>query len=560
MTSRRGAVAALVAVIVAMSLARVVHVGDSEFWFDEYLHAFAARSLNDRGTPTLPSGIEYTRGLEFTRLVAIAQQHISDPETAARLPSAIMGIANVLIFAAIAWRVGGPWTAVWAALLLGIYPDAQLQARNARFYTEQLNLGLVAFWFGWLSIRDGPLAACTSTLRTWAYLGSAAIAFALAAQVQLTTWTVAFAYAAIVALAATVDIHALGRAALRRSPRVQAVLLGIAIGLIVLALRPSMVMAMWRVAFFVPAWAQGQYSPKAFYWMLSNWLPLVLAFLPVILIAVALRNVRLAAYLGLWFGIPLALHSFVFHFQAERFVLLAMPGLLLAAAIAAVTACGAGYTAVRTTLAQRGIDWRTASQVAALCVAVGAGSVIASSPGFTLARKFGGGALERRRTNWRGVGEVVRRVPGSDSIPWGTASPLASLFYWGRADFAVFTILLDGPDDIGRQPDRIGDSARDYYTGVPVVPTPAGIRDRFAAKGAVLIAVDSAFAIDRRATPLVATLRREAVDLCEFRCGEMRLFYWRFADSTRADVPEPFAGPAPPDAAGDVGSSPERAP
>lgn len=534
MKSRWAPVAALIAVVIAVSGARVVRLGQSGFWFDEFLHAFAARSLAHDGVPRVPSGEVYTRGLEITRLVAIAQQHISDPELAARLPSAILGIANVLIFAAIGWRLGGPWTAMWAALLMGIYPGAFVEARNTRFYTEQLNLGLVAFWFGWLSIRDGPLAASAALLRTWAYIMGAAVAFAAAAVVQITTGSVAFAYALVLAIAATGDIRVLGRAALRASARVQAVLLGTALMVIVAALRPTIVILALRTALYVPEWARGQFSPKTYYWILSTSLPLIFALLPVIFVAVAKRSFRLAGYLSLWFGIPLILHSVVFRFQAERYVLLAMPGLLMATAVAATMACGAGYGAVRDALAQRGLDIRSATRIAALCVFVGAGTAVATTPAFTLTRRLGDGPLGRRKTDWRLAGEVMRRVPGSDSIPWGTASPLGSLFYSGRADFAIFSIFALDQDAMASKRQREVNAGNvDFYTGIPIMRSPADIRARYRAKGAVLIATDSARVAEQRGSPLDAVLRREAVELCELRCGVMRVFYWRFADSTR---------------------------
>jgi hypothetical protein len=427
---------------------------------------------------------------------------------------------------------------------MGTYPGAFLEARNTRFYTEQLNLGLIAFWFGWLSVREGALAAAASASRTWAHIAGAAAAFAAAAWVQVTTFSVAFAYAVILALAGAGDVRVLGRRALRASARVQAVLLAVAVLAITLLVSPTKILAMLRLALYVPEWAAGMYSPKAYYWILSTSLSLIFTLLPIIFIAVATRSLRLAGFLALWSAIPLALHSFVFRLQAERYILLAMPGLLLAAALAATMACGAGYAAVSNALSRRGTDPRLAGRFAALCVVLGAGTAIATSPGFALTRKLGDGPLGRRETDWRGTAEVIRRVPGSDSIPWGTSSPLGSLFYWGRADFTIFSIYTKKPDaaDSGRVREA-GAGTIDYYTGLPILRTPAAIRARFASRGAVLIATDSAKLAEERETPLIMTLQREGVELCNLRCGEMRIFYWRFADSTRGGGLDPFAAP-----------------
>ena len=536
--------AVVLALVAAICLARTANLGASEFWFDEYFHVFAAQALSRTGQPTLPSGEVYGRGLEITRLVAVAQRHVADPELAARLPSAIFGIANVLIFTAIAWKVGGPWVALWAALLLGTYPGAVLEARNTRFYTEQLNLALIAFWFGWSSVREGPRANAGKLIATWGQIAGAAFAFGAAAQIQLTTWSVALAYAIILAGAATIDLRVLGRQALRTSARVQVLLVGI-VGLIcALAFRLSTITAMVRFAVFVPAWAQGQFAPQAYYWMLSEWLPLMLALLPAVYLVAATRHARLAAYLAIWFGVPLLLHSVVFRFQADRYVLPAMPGLLLAAAVAATVVCGVGYAGLRRLMARYGLAGRASAITAAACVAACAMVATVTSPAFTLTRKHATGVVARTATNWRGTGDVIRRIAGSDSIPWGTSNPLASLFYMGRADFSIYDAEIERPIGPDGQRAGVSDATADHYSGVTIISDPDAIRARFASKGAVLVAIDSAFYAESWAMPVFTTLRREALEVCERRCGPMRIYYWRFDRPASSGEIAPLLAPA----------------
>jgi hypothetical protein len=315
---------------------------------------------------------------------------------------------------------------------------------------------------------------------------------------------------------------------------VQAAALGVIVLLLIVATRTAAITELMRVATAAPLWARGRYSPLAYYWVLSEWVPLLLATAPIVFVIVALRNVRLALFLALWVGIPLALHSLVFRFQSERYILTAVPGLLLAGAIALADLSARGYGGLRRVLETRSIAPRRAAMLAAAGVTIAALVLVVTSPAFTFTRKSATGAIARTRTNWGGVLDLVRRIPGSDTIPWGSRDPLASLASWGRVDFTMYRGYLERPalpGDARRGLVTYEDGVPDFYSGVPVLTTPEAIRTRFAARGAAVIVVDSAYDAEVN-SDLMRTLRRDARDVCDTTCGPMHVYYWRFEHDT----------------------------
>ena len=121
---------------------------------DEMNHYFVGQSLQQTGQPLLPSGTRYTRGLEYSAMVAATLPRFSQMEVAVRFPSALIGTLGILLFAIIAWRMDGPWPAVFASLLFALYPEALRLSRFGRFYTLQLLGGLIALYAGWQLLRN----------------------------------------------------------------------------------------------------------------------------------------------------------------------------------------------------------------------------------------------------------------------------------------------------------------------------------------------------------------------------------------------------------------------
>jgi hypothetical protein len=537
-------IAVLAVTVLGTSYLRLAHLGANELWNDELYHYFAAQALKRGEGPLLPSGEVYDRGLDITHMVAFTTDHFSPIETASRLPTAVFGVLNVVLFAAVAWCVAGPWAAVAAALLLGIYPEAVFQSRYTRFYTYQLNFGLVAFYAGWQLVRRAgrraPIAGA-ELATTWAWAAVALVALGLAARVQLTTLSTAVGLGVAVGLAAAVDLVARGRRAWLDS--VPLALAAVAVlAVLFLILRHNFfgwVDYLIRSSQFVPLWrrrlAPDGGSPLEYYWMLSAAFPLVISLAPVLFAVVALRNWRLATYLSVWFAVPFLIHSFLLPWKQTRFIFLAVPGLFLLAAIALAIVWERAYALVAGALEARGVRGPRAPRLlAGAAVTIAALFAIATTPAFNQSRKMLHGNLGPSTTDdYRAIARIIREIPGSDSIPLGTGSPLRSLLYWPRVDFVVRRSFLERPKPGGaewqdRFPTVQPEGTPDFYTGAPVIPSPSGIRQRFAAQGAVIILPDEV--VEHGNIPrLLDTLEAKGVEICRGRCGTAKVYYWNFS-------------------------------
>lgn len=525
MTSRRLALVALVPVLLLGGYLRVANLGAREYSSDELDHYFAARGLAASGEPVLPSGEPYTRGLDITRLTGLAIREIGDSERSARLPAAGLGVVSLFLFAAVAWMMAGPWPAVWATLLLSIYPEAVVQSRQVRFYGYQLDFSLLAMLACWMVVRVSATSISPrAPLRKYAWAAFAGVMFLCAARVQLTSLSVGAAALAVIALAAIVDVRALGMAAMRRSVSLHCLALALVIGAAVVLARPELVDRLLHLARFVPSWDGGTPGhPLTYYRALSEVFPVVVALAPVVFLVVARRDFRLAIFLFLWFGVPLALHSFVLAWKIERYVLGAIPALLLATGIAIDAGLLPLHRAVRYAVARRRPRGRLAPALASATVVGCVMFALLATPALHRSRRAASGAGDVPPTSWRLVAERIRMVPGSDTIPLGSSEALSSLHYWGRLDFTVRVGALERPR--GDKFVQLMEGAPDWYAGVPVLTTPRAIFDRFGARP-VLIGVDASRwnqGVDRT---LVGELQRHGLELCQGECGTMRLFLW----------------------------------
>lgn len=549
--SSRSAIVALVLVLVFGTYIRLAGLGTAPFWNDELFHVFAAQSL-DRGDVTrLPSGEVYRRGEDITRLVRVASHYVADPEMAARLPSAIFGVAGLVIFALIAWRVAGAWSAVWSAFLLGVFPVVLMESRNTRFYTEQLVLGLIAMYAGWRALAPaGPSTEAGDAepnVRTrWGWVALTFAAFAVAARVQLTTLSVAAGWAGACALFAVLDLRRLGgRRAIRESVPVQLATAGIAGFLAVLVVRPGTIRDIVTVALEVPLWARGEYSPQTYYWMLLDATPLIVSLMPLIFLVAIRRNWALAVYLAMWFGVPFVLHSLVFRFQNERYVILALPALFLATGIAAAEGCRALRRVVATWVERRNPRGTPgmARLIGASAVVLVAMVAIVTTPAVPRVRRvLAGQVAPPSPIDWAGALAILHATPGADSMPWGSFHTLAAKYYWKRVDFSIEPGLLErpigGPNTPGPRPQKVHPQGTpDWYVGVPVLSTADAIREHFGVGRDVIIAIDSTIEYGGPGTIMAELREGNADELCEGRCGTLHLYRWTVGNKAGRSSP-----------------------
>jgi hypothetical protein len=531
----------LLAALVAFgSYVRLAHLGDGEFRVDELYQVFAAESLARGEGPRMPSGEMYRRGLDVTHMVRLSFDVLGPSTFSARLPSALLGVLGLVLFAIVLWLMAGPWPAVIGTALFAVYPEAVSQSRTLRFYTYQLALGVGALYTGWRTVREaGRSTAPPAPMRWqhWGWAAATAVLLVLAARAQIVTLSVAAGWGACLLAAALLDVRQHGRQAWRLSVPLQ-LLAAVSVLFLAVALvhadpiREALLRAR-SVPFWILAAGEGT-SPLAYYYSLSETYPVLLALAPLIFLAAILRRPRLGLYLTLWFGVPLFLHSFWLTWKGARFVLIPMLGLFAAAAIAGAW----GGTTLQRYLVDRAADFpairRFAPRVATTLVAVIGLTAFVTLPAFNQSRKL---PRAEQEGLWAASAEILHSRSDLQDLPWGQVRPLHPLYYWGRVDFLVGRARLvqaverdeagEWTVDLrpGGSPDRTG--------GVPVFTSSDEIRQHFADAGGVVIGIDTT-RLRRRYLDddLIHVLAERAEDLCQGQCGSMRLFLWRFDPPT----------------------------
>jgi hypothetical protein len=506
---------------------------------DEMNHYFVGHSLEQTGEPLLPSGTRYSRGLEYSAMVAAALPRFSQTEVAVRAPSALIGSLGLILFAIIAWRAAGPWAAVFATLLLTIYPEAVRLSRFGRFYTLQLLGGLIGFYAGWRLIRD-PLTPADLNgrrlLRDWGWALLALGSLGYAASVQLTTLSVGAGLGAFIAMIGARDLRVHGLNAWRWSVPWQLTAIAGTALVLVLALRFGMVQSLVREALTMPMWArlsaEGPGPISGYYRALQDDFPLVISLSPLIFLVALFRNWRLGGLLLCWFAVPLGLHSLVFPWKSERYVLLAIPALLLAAGIATAVAAESLRRYLAGQLDRWDLTRERGDSLALLITVFIAGCAVITTPAFNASRRL---ATTQEIFGWHESMALLASRPELAALPIGSAQPLVALHYWGRLDFTVQRALLEswsrdsasGGFDHPYLIKPMG--SPDVYAGRPILTTADAIRQRFGGRGGVIIGIDQKYlTFDNIDPSLRAALDQEAREICHGDCGSMRLYHWPF--------------------------------
>jgi hypothetical protein len=526
----------LVLVVALGGYLRFTNLGLNTLASDEMNHYFVGHALEETGKPVLPSGTVYTRGLEYSALVAKALPRFSQMEVAVRFPSAVIGTACLVVFALITWRLTGPWASLIATTLLVIYPEALRLSRFGRFYTLQLFAGLLGFYAGWRLVRD-PLTPenlnSRRLLRDWVWALLTLVALGYAASVQLTTLSVAAGLALWIAIIGVRDLRVLGRDAWRWSVPWQLTTLGLALAVGAVALRFETVQELIQQALTMPMWArlssEGPGPVTAYYRALSDDYPLIVSLSPVIFLVAIFRYPRLGGLLLAWFAVPLLLHSIVFPWKSERYVLLAIPALFIASGIAGAAAGQSLYHYLVRNLERSALPPKPSAHV--LMAVIGLAAMI-TNPAFNVARRS---VNEVESHGWAESRAIIQRDTGLAALPIGSAQPLVALHYWGELDFTVQRALLeswrrDSTTEGFDNPYRMKSmGSPDVYAGRPTLTTPQAIRQRFAKRGSVLIGIDQKYlTFDNIEPALREVLEREARELCQKRCGTMNLYHWTF--------------------------------
>jgi hypothetical protein len=532
----RPALLLLALVLLVGSYLRLSHLDWTTFSNDELDHYYAGVSLAEGRGPALPSGARYSRGIEYSFLVSRLAPHLRSPELATRLPAALAGTLGLILFAWIAWRMAGPGAALGATLLLAFYPEAVRLSRFGRFYTLQALAALVAMYASWRLVRGPGLdRGLHGSSRAWGWALLAIGAFAIAALIQVVTLAVATGVAVLIAGIGVLDSVRDPRSAWKQSVPFQLTILGLLVATAVLLIQPPGLQRLIQEAGSMPLWARLSHEGPApvtlYYTLLSANYPVLVALGPVIFLVPFLRSYRLGWFLLAWFAVPVLLLSLLFPWKLERFILVAMPALFLAAGIAAAEAASLMQSTLERWLHSQG---RTPPQARWISFAASALIVVfafITLPAFNRTRWM---LQPQVSDGWRESRAILETRPDLHSLPLGAASPLPALHYWGDLDFVVQRALLESRKPAAKEKATFENpfemkpmGSKDIYSGRRIYTTPAAIRNRFGDVRAVIIGIERKYVSNRNIEPeLLKILRRDAIDLCENRCGAMLLYYW----------------------------------
>jgi hypothetical protein len=536
----RVALFALAAVLALGCAVRFIALDVAPLHNNELNHYYVARALQSGGQPVLPSGEWYARGLEYSRIVAFALPRFQPAELAVRLPAAVFGSLCIVVFAFMAWRMARPYAALYATLLFAVFPPFVELSRFGRFYTLQMLFGLVAMFAGWQALRDVPDGEWSrrTLLSQWGWIGLAGAALGMAAHIQIVTLSVGLGLAAALAVRAGRDARSFGWHALRQSMAVQLLLLSLFVAAAVFALAPDLVDRLTARAREVPFWVRsGGENVASYFGFIAGSMPLLAVGGAAAMYWIIRRYGMLGLYLTLWFGVPFLVHCML-PWKAGRFIVLALPALLIAVAMASADLLAGSATllssrsrAARTANAERSPAVRLAVVVVAL-------AAVTPVPVQRIAMWLN----VQPEEGWRESLAIARALPGVPSIPIGHTLPLPALHYWGDLDFTINEGLreqwltterrravlgVEGPAGYAWLP--MG--SPDFYTGRPVLTDAQSIRNHFAAAGEVLIGLHTEGPILGIDEGLRAALASEAQELCRGRCGPMVLYHWQFGSN-----------------------------
>lgn len=116
---------------------------------DEFTTLWAARRILQTGTPSMPGGVIYTRGLLNMYITALFGAIGGLTYTVGRLPSVGFGIASIVT---VFWMGRRAWDSRvgWlAALSLALIPETIKWDSSARFYAQLVFFALLTLWSAW---------------------------------------------------------------------------------------------------------------------------------------------------------------------------------------------------------------------------------------------------------------------------------------------------------------------------------------------------------------------------------------------------------------------------
>ena len=124
-------------------------IGKDSFFIDELYHVYAAKSLNENDTLSLPSGQPYERAFFYTYLVSLSFKMFGISEFSARFPSVVCGLLYLVFYFYFVTKLFNRKIAILSTLML-MFSYMQIHfTKDCRMYSmlQFFYLGAVYFFY-----------------------------------------------------------------------------------------------------------------------------------------------------------------------------------------------------------------------------------------------------------------------------------------------------------------------------------------------------------------------------------------------------------------------------
>jgi len=321
---------------------RFHNLGKFGFWTDELWHVLAAKGLIDTGHPSLPGGTEYRRAQMFTFLVYKSFQIFGINEMAARIPSVMFNILFILAGYFIIKNWYNKSSAIIFCIIIGFSPYILEITRQSRMYTAfQLFyfLGTYFFWVWFERSRTiysvGPLKNIERKYNiNILYLVLALVVFFVSHHFHDLTFIYALVFGFYIVIVLFTDENTFSVTEILKNKYGIVLTFFIGIALLILIINPGYYVRIIHSATTMPGWKMGAFDDvKLYSWRLRVEYPAFFFLYPISALYMIKKDFKKGLYITLSFLVPFAVHSFVFKWKEERFMIYFFPFFILSIAV-----------------------------------------------------------------------------------------------------------------------------------------------------------------------------------------------------------------------------------
>ena len=326
---------AFLAIILSAGLwLRMSNLTAADFNIDEVLHAFAAQQLVEGNDAVLPSGLSYSRGLLYTKLVALAGAAGRIDEWAVRMPSVIFGSLTILLVFLIGRTFYSDAAGLVAASITAVAPMQVAFSREGRMYAMFQFFYLLFVFVFFLALESAPKMKVRGWIpvrwRNWCTTAGISPLMFIAAAGALVAAKHLHNLAVLAALGPAVYVLTMAGVGICRRGVVRPwKYVALSLICIVSALTYARVTDAWTgylwLRTYTPEWAANNTGDTYYVRALATSFPVMLPGLLLTAAIAVTRNTKATLYLLISFGVPLVLQSLFFTWKHERYILHIIP-------------------------------------------------------------------------------------------------------------------------------------------------------------------------------------------------------------------------------------------